>query len=131
MYVNFILLCAAVAYVVRILLLDGTVGPFQSKTDFVVDGATDGASADPVDLWDQVRRLFGVYRVEDTGNDIRLWHTTVRADLWRCPKCLSFWVTFLASAPFIYYYQLPVYYHLSMVFVVQFMVFVQLWFEGE
>lgn len=123
----------AVAYCVRVLLFDGSIQPFQNLKNYVLDGANDGAGTYPVGLFDHVRRLFGAYKIED-ANGIEVWKTTVRMDLWRCPKCLSFWVSFVASAPFTFlfteWYAFPVV-HLSIVYCVQFLIFVQLWFEEE
>lgn len=124
--------CAAAAYIVRVLLFDGTTGPFESSSKIVVDNGTHEGL---VDLWDRVRAVFGVYRIEDGGNGLTYWHTTSRTDLWRCPKCLSFWCSFLTSVPFIIlthqpYYTAP-FVHLSIVFVVQFVVFLQLCVEGD
>lgn len=126
----------AAAYIVRVLLFDGSTGPFESNTELIVDN---GTSADRVDLWDRIRRLFGVYSIQDAENGYTEWHTTVRADLWRCPKCLSFWLTLFVSVPFFLLTQEPALQcfftapliHLSMVFCVQFLVFIQLYIEGN
>lgn len=128
----------AVAYVVRILLYaPETTQPFLSKREIVRDGLDNGAgetSEHLVGLFDRFRRLFGAYRVEDVGNDVKIWHTTIRMDLWRCPKCLSFWASFFVSAPFCFsyteWYLFPIV-HLSIVFLSQFLVFLQLAIEGE
>lgn len=127
----YILCVTSVAYLTRVFLFDGSTGPFESNTKVVVE---DGTYEGFVDLWDRVRQIFGVYRVEDAGNGIENWHTTIRVELWKCPKCLSFWVSFLASVPFtlfIHEYALFPIVHLSITFMAQFLVFLQLRIEGD
>lgn len=123
----------SLAYLVRVLLFDGSTQPFENKVNYVEDGVGNGAGTYPVGLFDRFRRCFGAYKVED-ANGVKVWKPTVRMDLWRCPKCLSFWVSFVASAPFTFlmtdWYLFPVV-HLSMVFCVQFIVFLQILVEGE
>lgn len=131
----YVLCCATAAYIVRVLLFDESTGPWESTVAVVYDRVDDGLYRYSVSLWDRVRRLFGAYRVEDTENGLHIWHTTVRIALWKCPKCLSFWVTFLVSGPFIFiahspFWLFPVV-HFSMVFFVQLSVFGQLRVEGD
>jgi hypothetical protein len=121
------------AYLVRILLF-GSNGPFEDVQKFVVDNGTHEGS---VHLFDRIRRLFGAYQIEDTGEGTFVWRTTPRVGVFRCPKCLSFWVSFLVSVPFIFYLgtQSSDYFllypavHLSITYWAQFLVFLQMTFE--
>ncbi len=133
------------AYALRVLIFElSAPGPFEASTAFVADFSTGGAPARMVNLFDRVRRLFGVYRVVvDEKSGLRLWNVwEPRAQVWRCPKCLSFYV----SIPFTlcvliampgqgfslrlgeYLALLPLV-HGAIVFIAQFLVFLQILIE--
>lgn len=101
----------AVWYLTHIFVLkeDGTdTGPLRSSTKVILtfDYQTNTMSRRPVNLFDRIRSLFGVYRDTDKEE----W--TVREDApgpWFCPICLSFWVSLLLTfiyliVPFIAFY---------------------------
>lgn len=130
----------ASAYILRIMLFDPQMpGPFESQIAFVL--GSDLRPARPVNLFDRIRRLFGAYTVSG-DNELKFWLPwEPRMSVWRCPKCLAFYVS---SLPFIpgavylvsthslrYGVLLAVPAYLAAVFTAQFLVFVQLRVEGE
>lgn len=129
----FVLCILADAYLVRILLFDDSTQPFESEKKVVRNSyGLSGPDTHLVGFFDQVRRGFGAYRIEEGENEIEYWYTTVRIQLWQCPKCLSFWLTFLFSGPFIVYTGVWLFaplVHLALVFCTQFLVFTQLAIE--
>lgn len=90
------------AYILNALILErrfGHEGPFKDEGKFVVfpqEEFTVGQSLtiEPehrqgVALWDHIRRVFGVYHIEDN-----LWYVQKEAaERWTCSFCLSFWTT--------------------------------------
>lgn len=93
------LLCMfAAAYGVVVLLFTSDAdGPFKAEDCFVIDESLDCGQ---VTVFDRVRRLFGAYRVErKTG--VTIWTVfEPRMEVWRCPKCLGFWLSSLVSIPY-------------------------------
>jgi hypothetical protein len=99
-----LVLSGAGAYILNALELErknSHEGPFKSDSKVVVfpqQEHYDSAAVETwietehrqaVALWDWLRRLDGVYRVE--GNE---WHVIPkRAERWTCSFCLSFWTT--------------------------------------
>lgn len=106
-----LLLGIPMAYVLRCLLLeekDGHEGPFKSSTEWVFfpgcedqDGTAVAPHRQRVALFDRIRRVFGVYQVQDN-----IWTVqSDKAERFTCPHCLSFWCAFLFAIP--YAFSLP------------------------
>lgn len=94
----FIQLSLLVFYVTRSLMFTEKVshyGPFSSSKKFVT--RVKNNYHQPVTLFDWIRRLsFNPYEVNGD-----LWVIQEkRLEVWTCPFCLSFWVSFLGSAIF-------------------------------
>lgn len=87
---DYIFLVFAAAYLVRVLLFDGSNGPFPCLNAEVVDGAE--VVGHPT-LFDWVRRLCGCYQVLKTDQGETWYVNPLRMQVWRCPKCLGFWVS--------------------------------------
>ena len=101
----------AVYFLTDTLLLvssDLDTGPFESEEDMVVwvkvisDGVVE-RDYRKVNLWDRVRRVFGLYEImvnvqldDDTSPTKaaeRVWYIKPeRSGLWTCPHCLGFWM---------------------------------------
>jgi len=116
--ISSLILGIPMAYILRALILEEKVsheGPFRSPSKTVVfyvyewrynDGSKmiikrlpepEESHRQKVAMFDWIRRLFGVYEI--VGNEWKVrdhWLT----ELWTCPFCLSFWVSFLFSVPF-------------------------------
>ncbi len=90
----------ACAYVTRSLLLTekfGHEGPFKAKNQFVA--FPDSGHIQRVCLFDRLRRLFGVYTVENRGDGNRYWVVNEdKSERWTCPFCLSFWTALAFTA---------------------------------
>lgn len=100
----FIIFSFSVIYITHILLLERKVshfGPFPSKTKIIYfplsydeEGEKIPAHHQPAALFDYIRRLFGVYKVnKDT------WQVVdgSMSERWTCPVCLSFWVAIIPA----------------------------------
>ena len=101
---NILLASLACAYIVRILLLEekeSHVGPFVLKSTFVYFQET--KHIQPAALFDILRLLLGVYTVSHTKSGTLWTVRQLRAEVWECPKCLSFWV----AIPFVLTLQFP------------------------
>lgn len=91
---------AFVWYVSKVMLFengDDVGGPLVSETEFIYDDVLH--EQHPVNLFDRIRRaIFNPYHVHDG-----LWEVDQRRiQVWSCPTCLSFWVSFLVSIPFFF-----------------------------
>lgn len=82
------------AYLTRVLLFDGSIGPFERGNITIIDGTE--VVGHP-DLFDFVRRLFGAYKVVRDGEHVFWYVNDVRMTLWRCPKCLGFWISIIVN----------------------------------
>lgn len=52
----------------------------------------------PVTWFDWFRRLFGVYAIAKEGDGFETWYVKEsRAEVWTCPKCLSFWLALVPT----------------------------------
>lgn len=125
----------AVAYVVRVLLYDAhATGPFEASKHVVID-SQDPADCRCANLFDRVRRLFGAYLVAPGPDLTYVWYPyDPRMQVWRCPKCLSFWVAFMGSIPTMVLSDISVWWfpivHLAISFLASLFVFVLLVLEG-
>lgn len=100
----FVIMAMAVTYATHILLLERKTshfGPFPSKSRFVVfhtdfdeDGTEIARHAQPVALFDRIRRLFGAYSIQGLQWNVR---DGALSEVWTCPKCLSFWIALLPA----------------------------------
>ena len=115
----------ALAYFTKIFLFNlNASGPFESRM-FVRDN---GEIGHPVNVFDRVRRLVGAYRIT-TENGIVFWDVyEPRMAVWRCPTCLSFWVSFVGSVSYAFSQDgNPVLFHFALAFCVSFLVFLHLY----
>lgn len=81
----------AAAYITRVMLYDpDALQPFTNMTAWIHE---DDENVGWVGLFDRARRLFGAYRVE-CEDGWSIWRVyEPRMSVFRCPKCLSFWVS--------------------------------------
>lgn len=96
-------------YVTQVLLLeekDSHYGPFPSnkrrvnwsQTIPTVLGPMFRDYSAPVTVFDWIRRIFRVYAIEKEGDGYEIWHVIdARAEVWTCPRCLSFWVALIPT----------------------------------
>lgn len=99
------LLGLACGYITRCLLLeqrDSHVGPFRIKGSFV---KFDDGHLQPAALFDVIRMVAGVYRIEKVGLQQVLHVIPEAAERFTCPFCLSFWVALPASGWVFHAYQ--------------------------
>lgn len=94
----------AAAYFTRVFLFQEKIshhGPFPSKKRFVRSMIRQGDTViqhqQPVTLFDWVRRLttrcYDIAEPDDLG-DIYWYTRPARMEMWTCPTCLSFWMSF-------------------------------------
>lgn len=101
-FVRLWLACIAALYaLVDILLLqrkNSHYGPFPEEKSLILmdDG---GAHEQPITLLDRIRSLTGIYEKGDTVWYLESGNWVV--DVWTCPRCLSVWLAFLFSIPFL------------------------------
>lgn len=92
---SFFVAAFALAYLVKVLMLEEKEdheGPWPALFGRVYFPESEHLQR--VALFDRIRRIFGVYIIEDN-----LWTVNeARAELWTCPVCLSFWVALPISA---------------------------------
>lgn len=88
-----LILGAAASYFLKCMLLEEKTnheGPFPSKHQIVLFSDPEDGHAQRVALFDRIRRLFGVYRVEGT-----VWYVIENpggfTEAFTCFFCLSFW----------------------------------------
>lgn len=104
----YLLFVGAVYYVTRILLFDhkeepsGPLPDTQKRVRHVFlaqEGAKRQVYEAPVQLFDYVRRIFGLYDIQrDTGAAGAIW--LVREShlaVWTCALCLGFWVALILA----------------------------------
>jgi uncharacterized membrane protein YqaE (UPF0057 family) len=124
------LLVLTTAYLVRVFLFDGSIGPFEDEHSVIVD---DGEIIGHPDIFDRVRALFGAYqRIKKDGT--AFWHVRQsRMAVWRCPKCLGFWVSMLINIVYFLLTFMPImlfpFYVLSIAFLAALLVFAMRVFE--
>lgn len=90
----------AVAYITYILLYSNEfTGPIVKRNKFVYNSET--FKSRPVNFFDYVRRiLHNPYIISGDGE---LWvEDENKLEVWSCYVCLSFWVSFLVSIPYIF-----------------------------
>lgn len=94
MVLHLLILSLACAYVTRALLLtekSSHEGPFKTPNHFVVFPGS--GHTQRVCLFDWIRRIFGVYRVQKDQQGTSYWVVQMNAaERWTCPFCLAFWV---------------------------------------
>lgn len=112
--VEAVLYTLSVAYLTHVLLLSNDIGPFRSKKSTVL--YTNGTTR-PVNLFDRVRRFFGVYKVEGY-----VWEIKSEIAVWYCPYCLSFWINYLMLLLFYILNFIDTYYFLLFMFSVPYAV---------
>ena len=90
-----IFLTFATAYVTSCLVFEEKSEPWESAEEVVKWQEADGNHEKPVSAFDQVRRLFGAYKLEG-----KVWFVNpLRMALWRCNFCLSFWIALVLTVP--------------------------------
>lgn len=105
-----VLLGVAATYPLRALILEPKEryheGPFASEKRHVYFKSEEYVQR--VALFDWVRRLFGVYRVEKNPDGSELWVVVEdKAARFTCPFCLSWWVSFIFTAIFFAHNRMP------------------------
>lgn len=89
-------------------------GPYPQQRKDVAMGVINESTKDrdlvkrPVGLFDYLRRLFGVYAISKDVDGYEIWIIhNYRMQVWACPFCLGFWVSFVLSVFFVIWYQAP------------------------
>lgn len=117
LFLQLLMATGAVYYITDVLLLvesDRDTGPFEEKDKEVIWAKVYEYEGERslikdtrfVNLWDRVRRVFGLYDIvkndpyEDEENPVvtEFWYVRQeRYQVWQCPLCLGFWVSILPS----------------------------------
>jgi hypothetical protein len=112
-----VLLVFACAYITKALVFDiegGPIGLWSTPDEVVKWQTADDAFERPVNFFDRVRYIFGVYKIEKN-----MWFVNpLRMAVFECSFCLSFWISVVLTVPALLVFGYPLWLAPLMVFAV-------------